>query len=107
MATAQAAASKNIELPHFNGDLNAYISARLRYPDDDSDGLCDSRLILKFNVCADGRLTDPAIVRKSCRQLEPEMFRILWMMPPWIPGKIDGKQVDMEFSLPIIVHIER
>jgi len=106
-AEAQERLRTTLEQPQFIGDLNAFVTANVHYPDGVREtGLYDSRAIIHFWVCEDGRATDPVVVRHSCPELERELLRMFWAMPLWKPGAQRGIPIDMEFTLPILLCIE-
>jgi protein TonB len=61
------------------------------------------KVLLKFVVNTQGEIRDIEVVSKVRygHGLEEEAIRVLKKMPRWTPGKINGKPVNVYFSLPI------
>ncbi len=57
-------------------------------------------VILKYVVGKDGYVTDISVVRGVSRLLDKAAMKVLKQMERWIPGKIDGKNVRIEYRQP-------
>lgn len=97
-------------MPAFNGDLMAYLAANRHYPDSSLARAEEGRVIVQFIVGKTGRIRDPKVVRSSTfRVLDQEGMRIIRTMmdtPMWTPGRQNGKNVDVLFTLPITFKID-
>ncbi|MDD2799054.1 MAG: TonB family protein [Bacteroidales bacterium] len=91
-------------MPMFPGGdskLMQYIGTSIRYPVSAAERCIQGRVIIQFYVEKDGSISDIRIVRKLDPALDLEAFRVVNSMPNWIPGKLEGENVRVKFTLPI------
>ncbi len=92
------------EMPQFPGgqtEMMKYLSDNLRYPEDAAKQGIVGRVVIKFIVNKDGTVSDAQILRALYRSCDIEAARVVSSMPKWIPGKQNGKAVDVYFTIPI------
>ncbi len=92
------------EMPRFPGgeaELMKYVGMNLKYPQEAMKAGKEGRVVVKFVVSADGKVTDPQIVRSVDKQLDDEALRVISSLPDFIPGKIDGKPVSVWYTMPV------
>lgn len=100
--TAEDPVFKFVEqMPRFDGDLNAFISANLRYPPAARKDSIEGRSVLQFVVRRDGSVTDAAIVREAGHGFDEAALDLARRMPKWIPGRQQGRSVSVFFTIPI------
>lgn len=93
--------------PEFNGNLQEYLSAKLRYPDEARESGTQGRSIVQFVVNEDGSISGVEIVRSSnSSSLDAEAKRVVSSMPKWRPGKQQGKAVKVYFTLPVTFQLD-
>jgi hypothetical protein len=63
------------------------------------------RVFVSFVVEKDGSLTNFEILRDFGFGSGEEAIRVLKLSPNWKPGKVEGKEVRVQYSLPISVNI--
>lgn len=93
------------EMPSFPGGSNAllsFIAANLKYPVAAQENGIQGRVIVKFVVDKDGRITDVEITRSVAPSLDEEAMRIVKAMPKWKPGKLKGNCVRVKYTIPIV-----
>lgn len=93
------------EMPSFPGGSNAllsFIAANLKYPVVSQENGIQGRVIVKFVVDKDGRITDVEITRSVDPTLDKEAMRIVKAMPKWKPGKLKGNCVRVKYTIPIV-----
>ncbi|WP_291112018.1 MULTISPECIES: energy transducer TonB [unclassified Flavobacterium] len=61
----------------------------------------NGKIYISFMVEIDGSLSEFNVLRDLGFGTGEEAVRVLKLSPKWIPGKEDGKEVRMKFSLPI------
>ena len=107
-APAAPAIFKFVEqMPAFKGDLNAYLSAKLRYPDDAREAGTEGRSVIQFIVNENGSISGVEVVRSSgSASLDAEAKRVVSNMPAWSPGKQQGKEVKVYFTLPVTFKLD-
>jgi periplasmic protein TonB len=91
--------------PQFEGGLEAmskFIASKLRYPASARRMGVDGRVFVGFVVSKDGSISDVKIVRGISPDCDNEAMRVVKLMPPWKPGKQNGKPVNCRFVLPIV-----
>ena len=80
--------------------LMQFLESKLRYPVEAQMKGIQGRVLVNFVVGADGSISDAKILRSVNRLLDEEALRVVSLMPKWIPGTIDGKAVDVKYTLP-------
>ena len=90
-------------MPHAGYDVNKYFADNMQYPEEAIQNGEKGRVIVDFVVSAEGDITN-ITVRNSFRypNIAKEAIRLVESMPTWIPGKKDGKPVNVAYSQPII-----
>lgn len=82
--------------------INKNFNTSLAKPLDLSPG--KKRIVAQFIIDEQGNVTNIA-ARGPHPKLEEEAIRVLKLLPQFIPGKQDGKAVDVPFSMPIVFQI--
>jgi TonB family protein len=92
------------QMPSFKGGLDSmqkFITRNLKYPEDMAEICVTGRVIVQFTVTHNGDIESPRILRSLHSSLDEEAIRVVNLMPKWIPGKQNGKEVNVRFTLPI------
>jgi protein TonB len=89
------------QMPQFNGDMSAYISARLKYPDAARDAGIEGAVLIKFVVNENGNVSNAVVVRGIGGGCDQEALSMVNSMPTWKPGRQNGTPVKVYFTLPI------
>ena len=99
----------NVEvMPTYHGDIEAlyrHIAAEIHYPDSAMADSVQGRVIVRFVVEKDGRLTNFEIKRTPDDRLSAEAIRVLKLTEPWIPAKNKGQDVRCHFVMPIVFRL--
>ena len=61
----------------------------------------DGTVYVRFVVSKDGSISEVKTIRGISADCDKEAMRVVSMMPPWRPGKQNGKPVFVRFVLPI------
>ncbi|MBS1615263.1 MAG: TonB family protein [Bacteroidetes bacterium] len=94
-------------MPEFNGDLNQYLAAHIKYPASAQKEHKQGRVGIEFIVRKDGKIGHVKIVRSSGEAaLDAEAVRVIKGMPDWKPGTQGGKPVDVYYTIPISFQLE-
>lgn len=89
-------------MPHFNGNMQAWLKENLKYPPKAKEAKEEGRTFVGLVVNEDGSLSNFKIQRSSgSPTLDEEALRVVKSMPVWIPGKQRGKSVKVAFIIPI------
>lgn len=90
---------------HFPGGqeaLNKYLKDNLVYPTEALKERIEGRVILKFIVNRDGKLSDIESIKEGVDQrLVIEAIRLVRLMPRWIPYQQDGRNLATNMILPV------
>ncbi|MDL2223950.1 TonB family protein [Bacteroidales bacterium OttesenSCG-928-M06] len=91
-------------MPEYPGGAEAmfkYISENISYPQEASENGIQGTVYVQFVVKEDGAISDIKVIRSVDKLLDDEAVRIVQLMPKFIPGKQNGKNVSVYYSLPI------
>lgn len=91
-------------LPEFPGGLEAllrYICDNVRYPEKAMDKCVQGNVIVQFIVGKDGAVRDVCVARPVDPDLDAEAVRVAKSLPKFIPGRQNGKLVNVLYTLPI------
>lgn len=90
------------EMPAFpDGEYTSFVANNIVYPVMARESNIQGTVYVTFVVEADGSITDVKIIRGIGGGCDEEAIRVVKMMPKWIPGKQSGKNVRVQFNLPI------
>jgi TonB family protein len=56
---------------------------------------------VSFIVDKEGNVTEPKVIKSLSRKADAEALRVISQMPPWSPGRQQGKPVKVRLVLPI------
>jgi len=90
--------------PEFPGGMVAmydYLASKIHYPDEAFKEKVQGKVFVQFVVGSDGKVRDAKVRRGVRRDLDEEAVRAISAMPPWKPGKMNGKAVATRFTVPI------
>jgi periplasmic protein TonB len=90
--------------PEFEGGYEAmmnFIRKNMRYPASARRMGIDGTVFVSFVVGKDGSINDVKVIRGISADCDKEAVRVVQAMPPWKPGKQNGKPVFVRFNLPI------
>jgi protein TonB len=97
-------------MPEFNGDLVAFLSENLHYPDSARARSQQGRAVVEFIVSEAGLTRDIHVKQSSGFDLlDEEAMRLLRLMqftPYWKPGTQKGVPVPVIFTLPITFKLD-
>ncbi len=99
------------QMPMFPGGEKAmqeYIGNNLKYPEEaQKAGVQGGRVTIRFIVGADGSISDVNIIRGISPEADAEAARVIKAMPNWTPGKQNGQDVPVYFTLPIVYRLKK
>ena len=90
-------------MPSYHGGMDAlrkFLEKNLINPSDmeENEGVS---VKVKFVVGYDGKLQSFVIVQDGGEEFNKEVIRVLKKMPDWVPGKSNGQNVSVYFTIPI------
>ena len=97
--------TKPEKLPQYPGGESAlyrYIATNIKYPAEAMKRNEQGRVVVRFMVGADGRVSDVSVLRGVSSELDAEAVRVVENMPAWIPASDkNGRPVACTYSLPV------
>ena len=96
------------EMPEFPGGMQeamVFLAKNIKYPVEAQKAGIEGRVIVQFVVGRDGAIRNLKVVRGVSPELDAEAMRVVGLMPKWKPGKQRGKEVAVNFSLPIVFRL--
>lgn len=91
------------QAPEFEGGLQEmykFMAKNTRYPAKARRMGIEGTVFIGFVVDAKGMISDVAIIKGIDTDCDAEAIRVVQMMPPWRPGKQNGKAVKVKYVLP-------
>ncbi len=91
-------------MPTYHKDIDAlyrHIAAELHYPEGALADSVQGRVIVRFVVEKDGRLTHFEVKHTPDERLSNEAIRVLKLTEPWVPAKNRGQDVRCHFVMPV------
>lgn len=92
--------------PSFNGNINQWLGANLKYPAVARENGIQGRVLMEFAVEKNGSISNVKIVRSVDPSLDREAVRIVKAMPRWKPGYNNGVPVRVKHTLPITFRLQ-
>jgi protein TonB len=82
--------------------MRDYLGKNINYPPLARESGIEGKVILTFVVGTDGKITQIEQVGKKLGWgCDEEATRVVKSMPGWKPGKQNGKEVTVKYTLPI------
>lgn len=93
-------------MPEFEGGydgLMAFMKIHLQYPEWEKQNRVEGVAVVAFIIDAEGNVAQPKIVKSipNAKNIDQEILRVVNLMPKWTPGSDMGKNVPVEFTLPV------
>lgn len=83
-----------------------WLTNNINYPKEAMEKGIEGRVIVRFVVTKNGKITNAEVVRPVDPLLETEALRAIRSMPDWVPAKRNGQNVDLQFTLPITFRLQ-
>lgn len=90
-----------IKQAQFKGNLNEWMSANVKYPEDASKANVSGSVFVRFDIEEDGSIKNAFVVRKLHPSLDQEALRLVNLMPPWEAAQQYGKPIKSVYNLPV------
>ncbi|MBS1587477.1 MAG: TonB family protein [Bacteroidetes bacterium] len=94
------------QMPEPSVDVSSFLAKNIRYPEQAKENNVEGRVTLRFVVNETGTVSDITVVRGIGGGCDEEAKRVLASMPPWKPGKQNGRAVKVYFTLPIVFKLQ-
>ncbi|WP_320053325.1 energy transducer TonB [uncultured Acetobacteroides sp.] len=96
--------------PEFPGggveELMRYLKRMLIYPQQAFDMGIEGTVYIRFTINRSGKVKNVSVLRGVSSELDKEAIRIIRSMPAWIPGRQNGRNVSVDFTIPITFTLE-
>lgn len=91
-------------MPLFPGGETAlmkFLTENIRYPVEAQENLIQGSVLCEFTVMKDGSIINIRVLINVNDILAKEAIRVISKMPKWIPGVLNGKNVNCKFYMPV------
>ena len=95
------------QMPQFPGGeykLLEFIHQNLKYPVTEPD--VQGKIYCRFIVNIDGTISNPEVLKSLEPECDKEAIRVIRLLPKFIPGKQNGKNVRVWYTIPITFKLE-
>lgn len=93
---------KIAEFPGGLAEMMKFLATNMKYPVDAQEAKAEGTVVVKFNISADGKVSNPEIVRGAFPSLETEAKRVILAMPAWTPATdSEGRAISTTYTLPV------
>jgi len=96
------------QMPEFPGgtaELLKYLSQNIKYPPAAAENGISGRVMLKFVINRNGEVGQITVISGVDPLLDREAVRVVQSMPKWIPGKQNGKSVNVFYTVPVVFRL--
>jgi TonB family protein len=80
--------------------LIKFISSNTKYPEFSREMSIEGIVYTSFIVDSSGRIRDAKVSKSASKELDFEALRVILLMPDWLPGKQNGRNVSVIYNLP-------
>ena len=98
------------QMPQFPGgevELMKFIKDNLHYPTVAAENGIEGRVTIRFVVRRNGEVTDITVIRGFNPACDKEAIRVVKLMPKWTPGRQNGRDVPVYYTLPILFKLQK
>ena len=89
-----------------NSEMYKFLGKMLKYPSAAQRAGVGGRVYMSFIIEKDGSITDVQVVKSVGFGLDEEATRVVKLMPKWNPGKQNGRNVRVKFTIPVTFKLE-
>jgi protein TonB len=89
------------EYPGGLESMAKFLQKNVKYPAAARRMGIEGSVFVSFVVDKEGKISDPQVVKGISAECDKEAIRVVNLMPPWKPGKQNGRAVKSRFVLPI------
>lgn len=93
----------------FPGGIQAmmkFLQKNIKYPASAKRMGIEGKVFVKFIVDKEGGISNIEIMKGMNADLDKEAIRVIKLMPPWKPGKQNGRSVKSQFVLPVYFKLD-
>jgi TonB family protein len=78
-----------------------YIAERIKYPQTAQREKAQGKVFMQFVVQKNGNIGEIRVLKGVGSGFDEEAVRVISQMPTWVPGKQNGRPVNVLFTTPI------
>ena len=93
------------QMPRYPGgeaEMMKYVARNLQYPEEAIKENAQGNIVVQFVVLNTGKIGDVTVIRGENEALKKEAIRVVKSFPDFIPGRVNGKPVNVQYTLPIV-----
>jgi len=98
------------EMPAYPGGdaaMHQYLAKKIVYPVAANQQNLSGTVYVRFVVDEEGRIRDAEVAKGCGHGFDEEALRVVRLMPWWTPGRVAGRAVRVQRTLPIIFRLSR
>jgi len=98
------------EQPEFPGGFQSmyeFLGSNILYPEQAKKANVQGKVFLTFVVGSSGKIRDVKVLKGAGFGMDEEAARVVKKMPKWKPGREDGKEVAVRYTLPIDFRLKK
>ena len=92
------------QMPEFPGGaagMMKFIAENVKYPEEAYSKGIAGRVLVQFIIEKDGSVTNVKVIKKVNDAIDAEAVRVVKAMPKWKPGKQNGREVRVKYTIPV------
>ncbi len=89
-----------------NSEMYKFLGKNLKYPSTAQRANIQGKVFLSFIVEKDGSITDIETMKGIGFGCDEEAMRVVKLMPKWIAGKQNGRNVRVKFTIPVFFKLD-
>ena len=89
-----------------NSEMYKFLGKNLKYPSAAQRANIQGKVFLSFIVEKDGSITDIETMKGIGFGCDEEAMRVVKLMPNWIAGKQNGRNVRVKFTIPVFFRLD-
>lgn len=89
-----------------NSEMYKFLGKNLKYPSAAQRANIQGKVFLSFIVEKDGSITDIESLKGIGFGCDEEAIRVMKLMPKWIAGKQNGRNVRVKFTIPVFFKLD-
>ena len=100
------AVEQQAEFPGGYAAMSKWLSKNIKYPASAKRMGVEGKVFVKFIVDKEGGISSIEVMKGINADLDKEAVRVIKLMPPWKPGKQNGRAVKSQFVLPVYFKLD-
>jgi len=84
-----------------------FLSGSIKYPVIAQENGIEGKVIIGFIVSKNGVISDVQVLRSLDPSCDKEAVRVVKLLPRWIPGKQNGVNVNVKYTLPVAFKLQQ